>query len=240
MTIQALGYVGVRAKSLEDWAGFGEKFLGLQLVDKSRAEPRLPHGRPQAARRGHARTAAKASRFFGWEVADAAALDAYAARLEQAGVAVVARHARARRRAARRRPDRVRRSGRQPARNLPRRRDRERAVQARPQHLRLPHRPARHGPRGAARQKHQRRDPVLSRRARLPALRLHDAAVQRLFLPRQSAPPLDRLHRDRPQRHASSDDASSSISTTSASATTSRSARKAASASRSAATSTTR
>ena len=36
MTIQGLGYVGVRAKSLEDWAGFGEKFLGLQLVDKSR------------------------------------------------------------------------------------------------------------------------------------------------------------------------------------------------------------
>ena len=61
MTIQGLGYVGVRAKSLEDWAGFAEKFLGLQLVDKSRTGPRLPHGRPQAAARGHARTAATAS-----------------------------------------------------------------------------------------------------------------------------------------------------------------------------------
>ena len=28
MAIQGLGYVGVRANSLEDWAGFGEKFLG--------------------------------------------------------------------------------------------------------------------------------------------------------------------------------------------------------------------
>ena len=30
MTVQALGYVGVRAKSLEDWAAYGQNFLGLQ------------------------------------------------------------------------------------------------------------------------------------------------------------------------------------------------------------------
>ena len=35
MDIQGLGYVGVRAKSLEDWTGFGTRFLGMQLVDKS-------------------------------------------------------------------------------------------------------------------------------------------------------------------------------------------------------------
>ena len=35
MDIQGLGYVGVRAKSLEDWAGFGTRFLGMQLVDRS-------------------------------------------------------------------------------------------------------------------------------------------------------------------------------------------------------------
>ena len=35
MDIQGLGYVGVRAKSLEDWTGFGTKFLGMQLVDRS-------------------------------------------------------------------------------------------------------------------------------------------------------------------------------------------------------------
>ena len=35
MDIQGLGYVGVRAKSLEDWTSFGTRFLGMQLVDKS-------------------------------------------------------------------------------------------------------------------------------------------------------------------------------------------------------------
>ena len=143
--------------------------------------------------------------FFGWEVADsrhARRLCGAAGAGRRAGCA---RLARARRRAARQGPDRARRSARQPHRDLPRRRDRQRSVQARPLDLGLPHRAARHGPRGAARQEHQRRGAVLSRRARLPALRLHAAAVQRLFLPRQSAPPLDRLHRDRAQRHAPSD-----------------------------------
>ena len=36
MTVQALGYIGVRAKNLEDWAGYGQNFLGLQKIDKSR------------------------------------------------------------------------------------------------------------------------------------------------------------------------------------------------------------
>ena len=31
MDIQGLGYIGVRAKSLEDWTSFGTKFLGMQL-----------------------------------------------------------------------------------------------------------------------------------------------------------------------------------------------------------------
>ena len=35
-TVQALGYVGVRAKSLEDWAGYGVNLLGLQRIDKTR------------------------------------------------------------------------------------------------------------------------------------------------------------------------------------------------------------
>ena len=62
--------------------------------------------------------------FFGWEVADAAALDALAARMEAAGDAG-ARGSRAlaeERHVAR--PDRVQRSGRQPAGNFPRRADR--------------------------------------------------------------------------------------------------------------------
>src|SRR5690349_17072878 len=35
MSIQGLGYVGVRAKTLDDWADFGTKFLGMQLTDCS-------------------------------------------------------------------------------------------------------------------------------------------------------------------------------------------------------------
>jgi 2,3-dihydroxybiphenyl 1,2-dioxygenase len=88
MTIQGLGYVGVRAKSLEDWAGFGEKFLGMQLVDKSRSGLAF---RMDDRKQRLVVTAdgGEGTAFFGWEVSDAAALDATAARLQAAGVAVV-------------------------------------------------------------------------------------------------------------------------------------------------------
>src|SRR5882757_1555247 len=87
MTIIGLGYMGVHAKSLEDWAGFGEKFLGMQLVDKSR------HGLAfrmddRKQRLVVAEDGGDGVAFFGWEVKDAATLDAFAAQLEQAGVAV--------------------------------------------------------------------------------------------------------------------------------------------------------
>ena len=36
MNLNALGYVGIRAKNLDDWAAYGTRFLGMQLVDKSR------------------------------------------------------------------------------------------------------------------------------------------------------------------------------------------------------------
>jgi 2,3-dihydroxybiphenyl 1,2-dioxygenase len=87
MTIQGLGYVGVRAKSLEDWAGFGEKFLGLQRVDQSRTSLAF---RMDDRKQRVVVTAdgGEGVAFFGWEVADVAAFDACAARLEQAGVAV--------------------------------------------------------------------------------------------------------------------------------------------------------
>jgi len=34
---QTLGYVGVRAKDLGDWASYGSGLLGLQRIDKSRS-----------------------------------------------------------------------------------------------------------------------------------------------------------------------------------------------------------
>ena len=36
MQLQALGYVGIRTKELDEWATYATRFLGMQLVDKSR------------------------------------------------------------------------------------------------------------------------------------------------------------------------------------------------------------
>jgi hypothetical protein len=35
--VQSLGYVGLRAKNLDDWFGYGARLIGLQVVDRSRA-----------------------------------------------------------------------------------------------------------------------------------------------------------------------------------------------------------
>src|SRR5229473_3560509 len=93
MDIQGLGYVGIRAKSLEDWTSFGTQFLGMQLVERS--------GKSLALRMDDRKQRVVVSEdggegvaFFGWEVADVAALDRLAAKLERSGVAV-ARGARA-------------------------------------------------------------------------------------------------------------------------------------------------
>jgi 2,3-dihydroxybiphenyl 1,2-dioxygenase len=87
MEIRALGYLGIGTAKLDDWSAFATSSLGMQVVDRSAtvrsfrmddhqqrlvADGALPEGR----------------RYFGWEVADAAALNALAARLEDAGVGV--------------------------------------------------------------------------------------------------------------------------------------------------------
>ena len=87
MSVQSLGYVGIRAKSLDDWGDYGTKLLGLQRVDKSASslafrmddrKQRIIVDQDGGAGVG----------FFGWEVADAAALEALAGKLEAAGVKV--------------------------------------------------------------------------------------------------------------------------------------------------------
>ena len=35
MSVEALGYIGIRSKNLEDWAAYATRFLGMQLVDKT-------------------------------------------------------------------------------------------------------------------------------------------------------------------------------------------------------------
>ena len=87
MSIEALGYVGVRAKSLEDWSGFGEKFLGMQLVDKSRGMLAFRMD-DRKQRLLVTEDGGEGVGFFGWEVADAATLDRFAAGLEGHGIVV--------------------------------------------------------------------------------------------------------------------------------------------------------
>ena len=75
MTVQALGYVGVRAKNLEDWAGYGQNFLGLQRIDKSRQTMAFRMD-DRKQRLVVDADGGQGIGFFGWEMADAAALDA--------------------------------------------------------------------------------------------------------------------------------------------------------------------
>ncbi|MCB1756693.1 MAG: VOC family protein [Gammaproteobacteria bacterium] len=87
MTILALGYLGVNAESLADWADFGTQFLGLQAVDKTSKTTafRMDDRRQRLYVEENGKTSLQ---YFGWEMQDAAALQAMAARLEAAGVAV--------------------------------------------------------------------------------------------------------------------------------------------------------
>jgi 2,3-dihydroxybiphenyl 1,2-dioxygenase len=87
MDIQSLGYVGVKTTDLDDWHTYATRFLGMQLVDRSRTNLtfRMDDRRQRLVVE---KDAGDGAGFFGWEVADAAALYAVAARLEQHGVAV--------------------------------------------------------------------------------------------------------------------------------------------------------
>src|SRR6266849_10290200 len=87
MSLETLGYIGIRTQNLEDWAHFGSRFLGMQLVDKSSST--LSFRMDDRKQRLVVNLAdAEAPGFYGWEVADAAALDAYAGHLERKGVKV--------------------------------------------------------------------------------------------------------------------------------------------------------
>ncbi len=87
--LQALGYVGFGSDDLDDWRQFGTELVGLQAVERS-ASLLAFRMDDRKQRIVIDRAMPDGARFFGWEVADAAALEALAARLETAGVAVIA------------------------------------------------------------------------------------------------------------------------------------------------------
>ena len=87
MHIQALGYIGIAAQGLEDWAQFGTRFLGMQTVDRStrRMALRMDDRKQRLVIEDTGRNGLG---YIGWETADQNNLDALAARLEHHGVAV--------------------------------------------------------------------------------------------------------------------------------------------------------
>jgi 2,3-dihydroxybiphenyl 1,2-dioxygenase len=89
MPLQALGYVGFGSAALDDWRKFGTELVGLQAVERS---PSLLAFRMDDRKQRIVvdRSMPDGERFFGWEVADADALEELAARLEQAHVGVTA------------------------------------------------------------------------------------------------------------------------------------------------------
>jgi len=91
--LQSLGYLGLRARNVDDWLAYGTRLLGMQVVDKSTATLSLR----MDDRKQRVMVAADGGEglgFLGFEAANAAALDRIAARLEEHGIAV-ARGARA-------------------------------------------------------------------------------------------------------------------------------------------------
>src|ERR1700749_1627462 len=87
--IQALGYVGFGSADLDGWRQFGTGLVGLQAVERS---PWLLSFRMDDRKQRIVidRAMPEGARFFGWELADAAALDQLAARPQAAEIDVTA------------------------------------------------------------------------------------------------------------------------------------------------------
>jgi 2,3-dihydroxybiphenyl 1,2-dioxygenase len=85
--IQALGYVGFGSADLDGWRQFGTGLVGLQAIERS---PSLLSFRMDDRKQRIVidRAMPDGARFFGWELADAAALDQLAARLDAANIEV--------------------------------------------------------------------------------------------------------------------------------------------------------
>ena len=89
MALQGLGYAGFGSSDLDGWRQFGTGLVGLQAVERGNAQLSFRMD-DRKQRIVIDRAMPDGTRFFGWEVADAAALDALAARLETAGINITA------------------------------------------------------------------------------------------------------------------------------------------------------
>ncbi len=82
-----LGYIGIHSARLDDWNAYATGLLGMQPVDRAGAVRayRMDDRQQRLIVTGEP---GEGLGFLGWDVADAAALDALAARLEMHGVRV--------------------------------------------------------------------------------------------------------------------------------------------------------
>ena len=89
MGLLGLGYAGFGSDALDDWRQFGTSLVGLQAMERGNSllAFRMDDRKQRIV---IDRAIPEGARFFGWEVADADALDQLAARLERAGVNVTA------------------------------------------------------------------------------------------------------------------------------------------------------
>jgi len=85
--LQGLGYAGFGSDRLNDWRQFGTSLVGLQAVERGNSllAFRMDDRKQRIV---IDRAMADGTRFFGWEVADRAALEALAAKLEAAHITV--------------------------------------------------------------------------------------------------------------------------------------------------------
>ena len=88
--ITALSYIGICSDNTEDWRQFGQKILGMQLLDSGGRNMAFRMD-DQAQRLIIADEPGDTISFIGWEVAEHGCLDKLASRLEDAGYAVTSR-----------------------------------------------------------------------------------------------------------------------------------------------------
>ena len=86
MSLNSFGYVSLQTSRIDDWAEFGPKFLGLQLVEKTKSA--LKFRMDDRKQRIVVSAEQDAQNVFGWEVDDASTLNALAGRLEASGIRV--------------------------------------------------------------------------------------------------------------------------------------------------------
>jgi catechol 2,3-dioxygenase-like lactoylglutathione lyase family enzyme len=87
MELRSLGYIGIHCSRAEDWNAFASRLLGMQRVDRGGGVQAFRVD-DRAQRLVVTGDEGEGPGSLGWEVADAAALDSLAARLEAHGVAV--------------------------------------------------------------------------------------------------------------------------------------------------------